>query len=155
MRKFILFTLLVICTGALFAQNSSANAGKAVKWSFASKKTGDKVYEIHLTATVNDPWHIYSQTTPDGGPMPTKISFNKNPLITLEGKLKESGKVVKKYEEVFDMEVKYFDGNVVFTQKLKLKSSIKTTIGGIIEFMACNDEQCLPPAEVPFTIILN
>lgn len=130
-------------------------AQSPVKWSFTSKKTGDKNYEIHLTATVNNPWHIYSQKTPDGGPLPTKISFNKNPLVKLEGEAKETGKIITKFEEVFEVNVKYFDGSASFVQTVKLKSNVKTSISGTIEFMACNDEQCLPPATVPFTISLN
>lgn len=130
-------------------------AQSPVTWSFTSKKTGDKMYEIYLTATVSDPWHIYSQTTPDGGPFPTKISFNKHPLATIEGKAKENGKLVQKYEEVFEVNTKYFDGNVSFVQVVKLKGNVKTSITGTIEFMACNNEQCMPPAEVPFTIQLN
>src|SRR5258706_15951491 len=73
MKKIFLFVCCILWLSLLHAQNP-------VKWSFEAKKTGDKVYELRLTAAVNDPWHIYSQFTPDGGPQPTKISFNKNPL---------------------------------------------------------------------------
>lgn len=148
MRKIILFALAIIATGFIHAQSP-------VNWSFTSKKTGDKMYEIHITASVNNPWHIYSQKTPDGGPLPTKITYNKNPLIKMEGEATEKGKIITKFEEVFDVNVKYFDGNVSFVQLVKLKSNIKTNISGKIEFMACNDEQCMPPAEVQFTIQLN
>lgn len=148
MQKIILCTLAFIAAGIIYAQ-------RPVNWSFTSKKTGDKMYEVYLTASVNVPWHIYSQSTPDGGPLPTTVHFNKNPLVILQGKLEEKGKLLQKYEEVFDMNVKYFDGNVNFVQLIKLKGNVKTTISGKVEFMACNDEQCLPPAEVPFTIQLN
>ena len=73
----------------------------------------------------------------------------------MEGKTKEVGKIVSKYEEVFEGTVKYFEGKADFVQVIKLKASVKTTISGSIEYMACNDEQCLPPATVPFTISLN
>lgn len=126
-----------------------------VKWNFSAKKIADKTYEVRLTATVQSPWHIYSQKTPDGGPLPTKIIYNKNPLVKVEGEAKEKGKIITKFEEVFEVNVKYFDGNVSFVQAIKLKSNVKTIISGTIEFMACNDEQCLPPATVPFTISLN
>lgn len=130
-------------------------AQSPVSWNFTSKKTGDKEYEIHITASVNNPWHIYSQNTPDGGPLPTKISFNKNPLISVEGKIDELGKLIKKYEDVFGVDVKYFDGNVEFTQKIKVKANVKTSINGTVIFMVCNDEQCLPPTNKSFSIELN
>lgn len=131
---------------------STLSAQNPVIWDFSSKKIGDKVYEIHLTAEVEEPWHIYSQSTPAGGALPTSFSFNKNPLLVLEGKLKEKGKLIKKYEETFGMEVKYFEGSVTFIQTVKLKANVKTNITGSLEYMVCNDEMCLPPRTVAFNI---
>ena len=71
-------SLLVIC--ALFVGFNSFAQADVVQWKFESKKVGDKKYEVKLIAVVKNPWHIYSITTPDGGPVPTKISFTKNPL---------------------------------------------------------------------------
>lgn len=126
-----------------------------VKWTFSAVKTADKTYELHLKATVQSPWHIYSQTTPEGGPLPTTLTFNKNPLVTIQGAAKEVGSIKEKYEEVFDIKVKYFNGNAEFVQVIKLKSNVKTSITGKVEFMACNDEQCMPPDEVPFAISID
>src|SRR5579863_9810759 len=81
-------------------------------WSFSSKKISDKTYELHLTVDVSAPWHTYSQFTPDGGPVPTKFTFAKNPLYTLDGQVKENGKMVTRHETVFGVDVKYFDGKV-------------------------------------------
>jgi thiol:disulfide interchange protein DsbD len=148
MRK--LFSLL-IAVGLAFCSRSQ----NPVQWNYSAKKTGDKTYKIQLTATIQSPWHIYSQTTADGGPLPTKISFNKNPLLTLTGNPTETGKLIKEREEVFDIDVKYFNGNVTFTQTVILKAAVKTNIGGTIEFMACNDKQCMPPAIIPFTVMLQ
>ena len=130
-------------------------AQSPVHWTFSAKKMADKDYEITLTATVNSPWHIYSQHTPDGGPVATKISFNPNPLVKLDDDAKEVGELIKKREDVFDMDVKYFNGNVAFVQKVKMKANAKTKISGTVEFMVCNDTQCLPPTKVPFSIDLK
>lgn len=135
--------------------NVSAQMHNPVTWNYTAKKIADKTYEVHLTASVKNPWHIYSQSTPEGGPIPTKIIFKKNPLVIPTGKAKEKGKLLQKHEEVFDVDVKYFDGNVDFVQVVKLKSNVKTNVSGTIEFMACNDEQCLPPTTVPFTVTLQ
>lgn len=146
MPKFVLFTCLLLISKFGFSQTN------VVSWSYSAKKIDDRTYELRIAASVQSSWHIYSQTTPQGGPLPTKFQYNKNPLITLGGKTNEKGRLVKKYEDVFDIDVKYFDGNVVFTQLIKLKGKVKTNVTGSIEFMACNDEQCLPPATVNFTI---
>ncbi len=123
----------------------------------SAKKIGSRTYGIHLGSTVDHPWHIYSQTTPEGGPsLPRKISYSKNPLLSFLGTTKESGKLKRKHDEVFGVDVKFFDGNVDFIQVVKLKGNIKTTVTGAIEFIVCNDEQCMPPKTIPFTVkILN
>ena len=126
-----------------------------VKWSYSAKKISDKIYEVHITATVDQPWHIYSQTSPDGGALPTKISFTKNPLIVIDDKPKEIGKMINKYEEVFGVNVKYYNNTVDFVQTVKLKNNVNTSVSGTIEFMVCNDKQCLPPTTVPFSVSLK
>ena len=67
----------------LFAVFSKTDS--PVKWTFSSQKKPDNVYEIVLSAAVTKPWHIYSQFTPDGGPLPTKITFVLNPLMQIDG----------------------------------------------------------------------
>jgi hypothetical protein len=104
---------------------------------------------------INSPWHTYSQFTPDGGPLPTKFNFTKNPLYTLYGKVKEDGKMVLKHESLFEIDLKYFEGTVDFVQIIKLKENTKINITGSVEFMLCNDEQCLPPTKQKFTLALK
>ena len=113
-----------------------------VKWDYTSKKIDESTFEISLTATVDPSWHIYSQTTPDGGPSATVISFTKNPMIQLEGPVKEVGKLEQKHEELFGVDVKQFANKVAFVQTVKLKAKAKTAITGTIEFMTCNNHEC-------------
>ena len=133
----------------------SLQAQDPVKWSFSAKKIADKTYELHMTASVEAPWSIYSQQTPDGGPLPTTFSFSKNPLVSMVGNVKEMGSIKKKFEEVFEVDVLYYKDKVDFVQTVKLKNNIKTNITGTLEYMACNDEQCLPPREVPFSVSIQ
>jgi hypothetical protein len=146
-------TLIITILGFVIAVTAFSQS--PVNWNFTAKKITDKTYEVHIKANVQSPWHIYLQSTPDGGPLPTKISFSKNPLIQLQGKPKENGKLVTKHEDVFGVDVKYFDGDVEFVQVVNLKNKVKTNINGTIEFMACNDEQCLPPATVKFSVMVD
>jgi hypothetical protein len=71
------------------------------------------------------------------------------------GDVKENGKLLIKHEEVFGVDVKYFEGKVDFVQRIKLKGSAKTNFTGTVDFMVCNDQQCLPPATQKFSIALN
>ncbi len=124
-------------------------------WTYSAKKIAGNTYELHFTVNVNSPWHTYSQFTPDGGPIPTSFSFTKNPLYTIDGKVKENGKLLNKHEAVFGVDVKYFNGKVDFVQLVKVKGNARTNFSGSVEFMVCNDQQCLPPTTEKFSIPLN
>ncbi len=142
----------IITIFALFIGLSctQAQVENPVKWTFSTVKKADKKYQLIATATIEGEWHLYSQSTPDGGPIPTSFSFNKNPLATLVGKPIETGKLITKHEKVFGVDVKYYNNKVVFTQDIALKSNVKTNVSGEIEFMVCNDERCLPPKTISF-----
>jgi hypothetical protein len=148
-KLFGLLFLLFVLQGA-FAQIKSP-----VKWSFTSKKLSDNSYEIHLTATIEKGWHIYSQTTPDGGPVPTAINFSKNPLLIMEAAAKEIGKMEQHNEPLFGVLVKQYSDKVDFVQVVKLKSKVKTVAAGKLEFMVCNNRECLPPSTVSFSVPLQ
>jgi thiol:disulfide interchange protein DsbD len=133
---------------------SLAQSSKEVKWSFSSKKIADKTYEVVLTAVVNGNWHIYSQNVGVDGPIPTAFTFTKNPLLAFDGAVKENGKLIKKNEEVWGGEVRYYENKVEFVQRVKIKGG-KTNLAGKVEYMVCNDEKCLPPAETSFSVAIG
>jgi thiol:disulfide interchange protein DsbD len=126
-----------------------------VKWSYTAKKLATGKYEVHMTATVEKGWHIYSQTTPEGGPVPTQFTFTKNPLLTMSGPVKEVGKIETHFEKLFDVNVKQFSDKVDFVQIVTVKGTVKTNLTGKVEYMLCDDKQCLPPASQSFSIALN
>ena len=150
MKKIYFAAILLIIAGQAFSQIKDP-----VKWSFSSKKINETTFEVSLVATVDPSWHIYSQTTPDGGPTPTTISFSKNPLLNLEGTAKEVGKLEQKHEPLFGVDVKQFSNKVEFVQTVTLKAKAKTTINGTIEFMTCNNRECLPPTTQSFSVALK
>jgi hypothetical protein len=148
--KVTLLSLLVTMISAV----SLAQSSKEVKWSFSSKKIADKTYEVVLTAVVNGNWHIYSQNVGVDGPIPTAFTFTKNPLLSFDGAVKENGKLIKKNEEVWGGEVRYYENKVEFVQRVKIKGG-KTNLAGKVEYMVCNDEKCLPPAETTFSVAIG
>ena len=151
MKKILLAITFMFCGTFLFAQIVS----NPVDWTATAKKIGDKTYEIHLTADIKDGWHIYSQTTAAGGPIPTSITFTKNPLVISSGIPKETGKLEKKFEPLFGVDVKQYSDKVDFVQVVKLKANVKTSVAVAVEFMVCNDKQCLPPSTKKFTVALK
>jgi len=149
MKKF----LLIICSVALMI-SAQAQRFNPTKWSFEAVKKADKQYEIIATATIDAPWHIYSQFV-KGGPIPTSFQFKKNPLITLVGKTKEEGKLEKKFDKNFNAMITTFGGTVKFKQLVSLKVASKTKLAGTLEYTACNDEKCLPPTKLDFEVNLQ
>jgi len=151
MKKYIITGIFLLATNFLFAQIQNP-----VSWTTSSKKINDKTYEVHLTANLNSGWHIYSQHTPEGGPVPTSLTFTKNPLVTVEGKAKEVGKLEQHVEPLFgNIDVKQFSNKVDFVQLVKLKAPVKTSVNVAVEFMVCNDKQCLPPKTEKLSVALN
>lgn len=132
----------------------SAQVEDPVSWAYTTKKTGKGQYEIHLTATIEKGWHIYSQDAGEG-PEPTSFSFSKNPLIKLEGKVKEVGKLESLYDPNFKSTLKFYNNGVDFVQKITLKSSASTMVKGTITYMVCNDRRCLPPKDVKFSLKID
>lgn len=151
MKKILTIAVLVLFSNLLFAQIQNP-----VSWTVTSKKINDKTFEVHLTANLDNGWHIYSQTTPEGGPVPTSITYTKNPLVTIEGNSKEVGKMEKHVEPLFDnIDVKQFSNKVDFVQLVKLKAPVKTSVNVAVEYMVCNDKQCLPPSTKKFSVALK
>ncbi len=151
MKQFFLLASIVF--GALSLQAQQANP---VSWAFSSKKIGDKQYELHMTATIQKGWHLYSQTQPeDAIAIPTGFKINNNPLLTLDGAIKEEGKMEKFHDAKLELSANQYSNKVDFVQVVKLKANAKTNVTGTVEFQTCNDEKCLPPKKVNFAIDLN
>ncbi len=145
---------ILICLLAAFSIAAQAQRLNPVKWTFESVKKADKQYDIVLTATVDAPWHIYSQTVKKG-PIPTTITFKPNPLVKLSGGTKEIGKLESNFDKNFDAIIGSYAGKVQFKQSIVLKAASKTKLTGSIEYMVCNDEKCLPPVSIPFEVTIQ
>jgi thiol:disulfide interchange protein DsbD len=146
MKKILLATLLFG-----FALQSQSQKLAPVKWAYQAVKTGDKKYNVIITANVDAPWHIYSQFVKKG-PVPTTVQFAKNPLVVLNGSTKEVGNLEKKFDNNFGAVIGSFGGKVQFIQEVTLKVNTKTKLTGTIEYMVCNEERCLPPTKQSFEV---
>jgi hypothetical protein len=150
MKKF--FALAVIILAALTSQAQL----NPVSWTFSTKKIADKTYEIHMTATMQNKWHLYSQTQPDDAiAIPTTFTINPNPLFSLEGKIKEVGKMEKFHDAKLDLSANQYSNTVNFVQVVKLKANVKTNFSGNVEFQTCDDQKCLPPKTVNFNVAIK
>ena len=120
-----------------------------VDFSHYVKQTADDEITIFFSGKMSDGWHIYSQNEKNG-PTPTTLTISSIKGAELVGKLTANQKPIKKFEEVFDAEVMYFEKSVLFSQKLKLTGG-KYSFEGYLEYGACNDQNCLPPTSIDFS----
>ncbi|WP_367867602.1 protein-disulfide reductase DsbD domain-containing protein [Pedobacter sp. WC2423] len=146
-----LFILLVFM--ALAGFSAHAQILEPVKWSYAAKKLNAKEAIVYLKATIQPGWHLYSQYVKDGGPVATKFTFSSSKTYSLAGKTVEP-KPITKNEPVFSMDVSFFERSAIFQQKVKLVGK-SVVVKGKVEFMVCDDKQCLPPSEVEFSIAVK
>jgi thiol:disulfide interchange protein DsbD len=151
MKRFFLVMALALGTCTAFAQMQNP-----VAWSFAGKKISESIYEVQMTATMQAGWHLYSQTQPkDAIAQPTAFKFTNNPLLQLNGAIKESGKMEKFTDKELGISANQYSNKVVFVQKVKVKGKVKSNVGGAVTFQTCDDKKCLPPKTVNFNIALN
>ncbi len=140
--------ILTILSFLFTLYNVSAQFPNPVKWSFDQEQISDEETLLRFNAKIDKGWHLYSQFIEDGGPIPTTFYFDDNNKVELIGKVSEEGELEEKFDPNFEMKLKWFSNEVIFTQKVKAKAGTKIT--GELEFMVCDDEQCLPPDLIPF-----
>ena len=137
---------------ALIALVAQAQILTPVKWKIKlDDKGGAPEKEIVFTATADKGWHLYDMNLPEGGPVSTSFTFETLNGAELIGQPVPSVKPTTVYDEQFAMNLRWYPGTVSFTQKLKVTDPAKFKAEGEVEFMACNDETCLPPDQIPFS----
>ncbi len=105
--------------------------------------------EIIFHAKIDAGWHVYSTDIGDDGPIEATFNVVKIDGAEPVGKLKPVGRVIKKMDKMFDMELKYFENEATFVQKIRFTKP-SYDIDCYLEYGACSDASCLPPSEVPF-----
>lgn len=150
MRK--LFSILLL----LWSLPTFAQLFNPVKAQVRFQKTSDTEGVITLTAQIQKGWHIYGRDVKDPI-IPTAIYFNDSiPEYALAGALQEVTKPSSKFDEVFQMPVRYWTGQVIFKQRVKLLDEHKAfAIRIAFSYQSCDERRCLPPAEKTFALPQN
>jgi len=143
--KKLLFPFVLL----LFAVAVQAQIQDPVKFNSELKTLATGEAEAVFTAAIDKGWHVYSTDLSDGGPISATFNVEKISGAEVVGKLKPVGKEISTFDKLFEMKVRYFENTAQFVQKLKLTGGAYQ-IEGYLEYGACNDENCLPPTQVPF-----
>lgn len=145
-KKFLLSCLLIIMAWL----PSFAQIQESVKFKTELKTISDTEAQIVFTGNIDAGWHVYSTDLPSGGPISATFNVEKIQGAELMGKLTPQGKEIENFDKVFEMKLRYFENTATFVQKFKITDA-SYQIEGYLEYGACNDENCLPPTEVPFS----
>ena len=144
MKHLLAFLIVLFSIQTVFSQI------EPVKWTAEVEKISDTEYNLIYKADIEDHWHLYSQTLPEGGAIPTEFIYNEDALkndFKLVGKAIESESITK-FDKVFQMDLTYFDNAATFTQKIELNDSNISQIEAEISYQACDDARCIFESEI-------
>lgn len=146
MRKRIFLTYLWawVCILPMLAQIQ-----EPIKFKTELAKLSDTEAELVFQATIDEGWHLYSTELPEDGPVSATLNIEQMEGVELVGKLTPRGKIIEHYDAMFEMDLRYFEHEGAFVQKLKFKGG-NYSISGYLNYAACNDQNCLPPTDVEF-----
>ncbi|MBP2832978.1 thioredoxin family protein [Aquimarina sp. U1-2] len=153
MNYFLLLITTFLLANPIFAQTLDP-----IQWEASAEKESENNYIIYVKATLDKGWHLYSQNESDTDeitPTPTAFTFNATKeTYSLLGETFEP-KGIEKYDNIFEMNVKYFENEVTFSQKIQLIDTTLKVVKAEVFFSVCDDEKCLAPEVVEFTISLT
>jgi thiol:disulfide interchange protein len=152
MKSMLKRSFLVVAALAIILP-ATAQILEPVKWTFTAERTSANEAELIFTATIDKGWYLYSQFIQEGGPVPTSFNFEESSNYQRVGEVVEP-KPIEKFDDIFKMDMKYFDGKPVFRQKIKPLTNDAFKVVGYVEFMCCDNTSCLPPTAIDFEIIV-
>ena len=155
MKNLILFLLFIFSFGAqaqVFGEDQN-QIKKPISWEASVEQENDSVYKLIFKAELEPGWHLYSQQeVEEGGPFPTEFSYNtEEAAYQLLGKTGEPEGTAL-FDPVFEMDIKYFEEEATFVQKIVVPAGENPEVKAEVFYMVCDDEQCLAPESVPFTL---
>ncbi len=152
MKKLVsLLSLSLLTISALFGQMTE----QPVKWQSKLVEKGGNLYEVQIIGQIdNKEWHIYDLGPYVDGPIPTSVKIEHSGNVKLSGKNYLLTPVHKAFDDIFQMEIGTMNGKFIIAQKVELTKNTKSKITAIVEWQACNDQNCLPPTEEELVIDL-
>lgn len=148
MRKLLSIIALFILSISLFSQMDSP-----LKWTFSMKDQGNGEVDLEAYVQIDNGWHMYGLTIPDGGPYPTELTVDELKGAELVGRFKAvDSKLIESFDPIFEMNIGYYEKTAKFVQRLKITDKNSFFIEGDVRAQACNDESCTPPLPNTFSM---
>lgn len=142
MKRSQLRTFLLISFAIILSLSNVEAQREPVTWHISIDSVTKTNAVVVCRAEILKGWHLYSQHIEEGGPMPTKFIYDEQGY-TIVGPTSEKGKLTKYHDELYDMEVVWYSGEAMFSQRLQ-KNESKAFVRVKIEYMVCSGEVCMP-----------
>jgi len=152
MKRYTLLLLLLY----ILIDTTWAQIENPVTWKFDYQFLNQKTIQLKFTVVIEKKWHMYGAFFPEGGPIPTSFHFDSSKSFNIIGQIQEvTPPVIKKDPNFDNMEISLHNNKAIFVQNILLNETEPLIIKGYIEFMACNDQKCLPPKNIDFAINIS
>lgn len=136
--KNVMFVVIAVLSSLMCV----AQPLEPVQWSTSVESLGNSQYKISFKASVEHPWHIYDMGPYEvGGPMATTFTAEENSAVKFEGAWEPSKEATREQNEVYGMEIGYYEGDVTFSHVVK--TDAPTTLNFTVDYMACNESNCV------------
>ncbi len=149
------FALALISLLALFLPQHADAQGllEPVSWNASASPNEDGSFELVFTASIEEPWKLYDMNLPEGGPISTSVHFEDSSAFVFAGEWKGLGRKKTEFDPIFEMEVSAFSKKAIF--RIPVNAAPNTRIKGFIEYMTCDDAQCIFPEPFAFQVVLS
>ena len=144
MNKVFLTTFMMLMAVMAWAQSNP------VHFTVSQKQVSDTEIDVIFKGKIAAGWHVYAPNIPADGPIPATLTTEKAEGVKAVGKLKAQGKEIKEFDQIFGMQLRYYENSVTFVQRYKITGKTYN-VKGYLEYGACNDSGCMPPTSVEFS----
>ena len=144
MKKVFLTTFMMLMAVMAWAQSNP------VHFTVSQKQVSDTEIDVIFKGKIAAGWHVYAPNIPADGPIPATLTTEKAEGVKAVGKLKAQGKEIKEFDQIFGMQLRYYENSVTFVQRYKITGKTYK-VKGYLEYGACNDSGCMPPTSVEFS----
>ena len=135
--------VLILSFIGIICLNISAQANDPVKWTYTVKQISNTEALLIFDAKIDPKWHLYSLYFPDGGPVRMSFNFTESKDYKKTGKVIENSKPKTERDDVFEIDVQYFEGKASLSQKIEILSEKDFVIRGEFEYQACLEDKCV------------
>jgi len=147
-KRITVIPILLLFNIMAIAQNNT------VVWKAYSTHIKDNLYQLFFEASIPENWHMYDMgpyTT--SGPVATKLTFTPSDDYELIEEVEYIKEPTRVFDDVFNIEIGYFNNSAKLGQKIKLLKE-NTTVNAVVEWMVCSDitKLCIAPEEKEFSI---